>query len=593
MEAFAARVRRLLGVPVALVSLVRRDEQVFPGMTGLPEPWASRRSTPLTHSFCQHVVSSAKPLVIADARDHDLVRDNLAVLDLGVLAYAGIPLTDEQGNVLGSLCAIDTRPRNWDEEHLELLGDLAAACSTELRLRLAKVDAQQERRRRDQLDAELRRAFARSRTLLDASQSFSEAMTVDGVRDRIGLLVHSELAPDYVGLSLLEDDGTVLRLQDPQFPAGPAGQWTRYELGSSLPTVTAVREDRIVFFPSRAEFDRFHPEPARRLHADLRLEAVVAVPLPGPAGPVGSFMLGWHTVREIEPADLVTITTIAGYAAQALARARRRQVERQAAAETRRMSETLQRSLLTRPFEPDHLELAVRYVPATADTQVGGDWYDAFLSRDGALSVVIGDVAGHDRNAVAAMGQLRNLLRGIAYALRESPAAVIGELDGAIRQLSVGTIATAVLGRVEQTADHTSRGLRRFRWVNAGHPPPLLISAAGTPGLLSTPPDLLLGADPDCRRTDHTVDIFPGDTLLLYTDGLVERRGADLDEGFGWLEEAARRHAGLPLEEFCDALLAEVGDQRGDDVALLALRAHREDRPRPSEAGPEVLVPRD
>ncbi|WP_181783410.1 GAF domain-containing SpoIIE family protein phosphatase [Pseudonocardia pini] len=585
MEAFAARVRQLLAVPVALVSLVREDRQVFPGMTGLPEPWAGRRSTPLTHSFCRHVVTSAEPLVVEDARDHELVRDNLAVAELGVVAYAGMPLTDGPGNVLGSLCAIDSRPRRWSGDQLDLLRDLAAACSTELRLRLARVDADRERRHRDQLDAELRRAFARSQTLLEASQAFSAALTVEEVRDRIGLLVHTDLAPDYVGLSLLDDEGGMHRLQDALFPAGERRtRWVHYALGSPLPTATAVRENRVVSFRGRAEFDAAHPEAERRLHAELGLEAVVAVPLPGPEGPVGAFVLGWHTVRDVGPADQVTITTIAGYAAQALARARVVQLERQAAVATRRMSETLQRSLLTQPFEPDHLELAVRYVPATADTQVGGDWYDAFLLRDGALSVVIGDVAGHDREAVAAMGQLRNLLRGIAYSLDAPPATILGELDGAIRLLSVDTIATALYGRVEQPAAHGAHGLRLFRWTNAGHPPPLLVEPDGTARLLHTSPDLLLGARPDAARADHTADLRPGATLLLYTDGLVERRGADLDEGFAWLAQAAGRHAGRALDEFCDALLDEIGERRDDDVALLALRAHPEDRPLPPEA---------
>lgn len=593
MDAFASRVRRLLDVPVALVSLVREDQQVFPGMVGLPQPWAARRSTPLTHSFCQHVVASGAPLVIEDAREHDLVRNNAAVPDLGVVAYAGMPLTDGAGNVLGSLCAIDSRPRRWDEQQLDLLGDLARACSTELRLRLAKVDADRERHHRDRLDSELRRAFARTRTLLEASQAFAQAMTVDEVRDRIGRLMDSDLAPDYVGVSLLDDTGTMRRLRDRHFPEGERDRapWLRYYLDAALPTATAVRENRVVHFADRTQFARAHPGPVRRLHAEMGLEAVVAVPLPGPQGPIGSFLLGWGTAREVGPADLVSITTIAGYAAQALHRARGVEKERQASAQSRRMSETLQRSLLTQPFEPDHLQLAVRYVPATADTQVGGDWYDAFLLRDGAVSVVIGDVAGHDWDAVAAMGQFRNLLRGIAYSVQEPPAAVLEELDGAIRQLSVGALATALYGRIEQPADYAERGLRLFRWANAGHPPPLLLEPGAAPRLLHTPPDMLLGADPSTRRTDHTVDVHPGATLLLFTDGLVERRGADLDEGFDWLERTALRFAALPLEQFCDALLREIGDNRDDDVALLTLRAHREDEPRPVEAGPEVLDP--
>ncbi len=126
-ERFARLVRRQLGVPVALVTLVSAEEQVFPGAVGLPEPWQTRRRTPLTHSFCQHVVRSAEPLLISDAREHPLVADNLAIPDLQVVAYAGIPLIDRGGQALGSLCVIDSRPRRPTDEQVELVTDLAAA----------------------------------------------------------------------------------------------------------------------------------------------------------------------------------------------------------------------------------------------------------------------------------------------------------------------------------------------------------------------------------------------------------------------------------------------------------------------------------
>ncbi|GAA4862016.1 PP2C family protein-serine/threonine phosphatase [Actinomycetospora straminea] len=165
MEWYAERVRRWLDVPVALVSLVRPDEQVFPGAAGLAEPYRSTRRTPLSHSFCQHVVLTGTPLVVEDSRDHPLVRDNLAVRDLAVVAYAGMPLTDAAGNVLGSLCAIDVRPRRWRSTELDALADLAAGCATELRLRLARRDADEERARRDALEASLRDSVERSVTV--------------------------------------------------------------------------------------------------------------------------------------------------------------------------------------------------------------------------------------------------------------------------------------------------------------------------------------------------------------------------------------------------------------------------------------------
>jgi diguanylate cyclase (GGDEF)-like protein len=127
----------LLGVPVALVSLVERDRQFFKSACGLAGDWAQARQTPLSHSFCQHVVARRQPLVIADAREHPLVADNLAVRDLSVIAYAGLPLTLADGHVVGAFCAIDTRRHDWTEQELRILDDLAVAIRTQLELRRA------------------------------------------------------------------------------------------------------------------------------------------------------------------------------------------------------------------------------------------------------------------------------------------------------------------------------------------------------------------------------------------------------------------------------------------------------------------------
>ena len=136
---------RLLRAPVALVSLVDADRQFFKSCVGLPEPWRSARQTPLSHSFCQHAVTSGQPLIIGDARQHPLVRDNLAIADLGVVAYAGIPLRSASGEVLGSFCVIDTSPREWTGEELETLHALAASAAAELELRRAAAEQQAQR----------------------------------------------------------------------------------------------------------------------------------------------------------------------------------------------------------------------------------------------------------------------------------------------------------------------------------------------------------------------------------------------------------------------------------------------------------------
>ena len=125
---------QVLNAPVALVSLVDADRQFFKSCLGLPEPRAAQRWAPLSHSFCQHAVARREPLVVDDAREDDVLRDNLAIRDMGVIAYAGIPLIDGEGNALGTLCVIDSQPRHWTTHQIQLLSDLAASVVTEITL---------------------------------------------------------------------------------------------------------------------------------------------------------------------------------------------------------------------------------------------------------------------------------------------------------------------------------------------------------------------------------------------------------------------------------------------------------------------------
>ena len=142
LDRYARMVQTYLGVPTALVSLVDSARQFFPGAAGLCEPWDSARETPLTHSICQYVVGRGEPVVSSDIRADPELSASLANPVLGVVAYAGMPLTDANGHILGVLCAIDTEPRIWASSELEALADLAAACSSEIRLRTAAASAQ-------------------------------------------------------------------------------------------------------------------------------------------------------------------------------------------------------------------------------------------------------------------------------------------------------------------------------------------------------------------------------------------------------------------------------------------------------------------
>jgi serine phosphatase RsbU (regulator of sigma subunit) len=255
--------------------------------------------------------------------------------------------------------------------------------------------------------------------------------------------------------------------------------------------------------------------------------------------------------------------------AQGLHRAGTRQAERRATAMERELAEALQRSLLATPVQPDRTEVAVRYQPAGEGAHIGGDWYDAFTLPDGPLTVVVGDVTGHDRRAAAAMSEIRSLLRGISYALRKPPALVLTGLQEAMQGYAVEVFATVVLAQIEE-ADH---GTRTLRWSNAGHPPPVLIARDGSVRLLETRPETLLGTRRKVARTDHTVELAPGTSVIFYTDGLIERRGATLDDGLAELTRVLDGCAAMTAEQVCDHLLDCFAGDTEDDVVLAVVRA--------------------
>jgi GAF domain-containing protein len=134
-DRLASLAARVVGAPVALVTAVDQDRQFFKSCLGLPEPWATRRETPLSHSFCQHVVAARETVIITDARQDSRVIDNLAIRDLGVIAYLGVPLITSDGQAIGTLCVIDHEPRTWTKDEISLITDIAAAVVTEITLR--------------------------------------------------------------------------------------------------------------------------------------------------------------------------------------------------------------------------------------------------------------------------------------------------------------------------------------------------------------------------------------------------------------------------------------------------------------------------
>jgi phosphoserine phosphatase RsbU/P len=209
---------------------------------------------------------------------------------------------------------------------------------------------------------------------------------------------------------------------------------------------------------------------------------------------------------------------------------------------------------------------AARYVPATQAAEVGGDWYDAFRLPGGATAIVVGDLAGHDIDTAVHMAEARSILRALAVDHDEPPGRVLCRLDAVMTRLRVGRSGTCVYVQLVE-----SDGTWTALLANAGHPPPLLLSD-GTARYLDNPPEALLGAGIDRPRTTVEVPLPPGSTLLLYTDGLIERRDRGLDDMLGELRAAAAPLADTTVEQLCDDLLARFAANPADDVCVLALR---------------------
>ena len=558
MERLARLVASTLQVPVALVSLVEKDRQVFPGMVGLAEPWATSRQTPLSHSMCQHVTASGSPLILPDAREDERTCDNLAIGDLGVIAYAGMPLTDGQGHVLGSLCAIDTRPRSWAPQELADLADLAEACTADLRLRIVSVQAHV--------------ALERSKLTLRAAEELADTSSLADVRIKVRDLVTGGLRPAYIGLALLEGE-QLRRLPDPEISYPAEIVDSVFPLSSSRPSARAVRQGQIVVITDRSAMERDYGPGAAATFDASGLNTAVCVPLPGTRRTLGALILGWATPYQIDVSERAILSTIAGYTGRAVERAlyldERITVARQ-----------LQQAMLTDLPAAPGLRLAALYRPAARADLVGGDWYDAYplLSHaDGAsvpapLAVTVGDITGHDMRAAAIMGQVRSMLRQADLDHQSlGPAAAVTAVENACHVVSLDATGTLVHAHLHPLG--TGDGWQ-LTWTNAGHPPPLLVHPDGRAERLNSHELLLWPGMPDSRRTDRHRILAPGTRLLLYTDGLIEQRGADtsiaIDRAAAVLAAAP---ADQPLSDLLQTVLGEVaGPSSRDDIVLLAVQ---------------------
>jgi stage II sporulation SpoE-like protein/GAF domain-containing protein len=400
----------------------------------------------------------------------------------------------------------------------------------------------------------------RLRHLLDAVGAVSADMDTRTVLHHIVEAATDLVAARYGALGVLSESGKVIDLitvgvDDPQACAAmglPQGHGLLHTLVDDR---EPLRVADVATHPHAVGFPPGHPVMRTLLGVPLMVRGTVYGDL---------YLADKLDGTPFDDDDEGLLTALAGAAGISLENARLYE-------QLKRAAEHFQRRML--PVLPDlaPLKAAARYEPASELPKLGGDWYDAMVLPDGATCVVVGDVTGHDVEAAPLMGQIRNMLRAIALDRCGPPGLIMSRLDHALTMFADPPTATLVLGRIER--GRGEGGEYSFGWSNAGHLPPLLVGADGSARYLAPAAHgIPVGIDASVSRYSHEHPLPSGSTLLLFTDGLVERRDRDIDTGLDDLAEQAARLATAPLEELCDTVISRSRQVFDDDVALLVLR---------------------
>jgi serine phosphatase RsbU (regulator of sigma subunit)/integral membrane sensor domain MASE1/anti-sigma regulatory factor (Ser/Thr protein kinase) len=404
--------------------------------------------------------------------------------------------------------------------------------------------------------------------LAGASQLLSRSLDVDQILERLAQLTVPRLA-DWCSVDLVDDAGfrnVAITHVDPDRVNLARELRRRYPIDPEDPTgaPNAVRTGMSELYEEVT--DELLRQSARddehlRILRELDLMSAMVVPLSARGRTLGAVtFVSAESKRRFGPEDLQLAEDFASRAALATDNALLYQHEHEAAT-------SLQNSLLPRelPTIPG-IQLAARYLPATHELEVGGDWYDVIVLPSGEVALVIGDVAGRGLDAATVMGQLRTTTRVYAFA-GYSPAETVERLNATVADAfdpsDMATLVYLVLDPASSTV----------RYVNAGHLPPLVLGPDSKVSQLDGPHSLPIGVRPYGRYQAVEARLEVGSTLILYTDGLIERRGESIDNGIERLRMVLE-HASASFDELPDALLEQVApaDQRSDDIALLALR---------------------
>lgn len=458
-------------------------------------------------------------------------------------ATAALPLIDRRQRVIGALGLAWPQAQEFTE-----------AQKNEIRVvaRLA-ADALS---RAQQLEAE-RAARKRTERLQAMMTALVAAASLDEVKASVfqhGLLPFGATAARMV-LADQGQPGQLMTVNAVGLPEPALTEWREFPLSAYSPSRKALATGTVVYVPTRADLEREFPA-AQLSFAGPPQRAWAAVPLRSSGRALGVFTLIFNQENPLdEGRDQLALTALGSAIADAISRAARHDSDRD-------LVVSVQRSLLAGALPEQHdLQLGAEYLPAEARYGIGGDWYDAIPLADGRMMLIVGDVAGHGLEAAISMGQVRSAARALAPAYQ--PAGLLEALDQFICSTIREPLATAAVAIIDPAS-------RTLRYCLAGHPPPLLRAPDGSVSTLDEASGVLLGLETR-DRPERVVRFAPASSLVLFTDGLIERRDQGVDAGIAWLADELKKELPPDPAELCDTLVRQsvARNGRDDDTAVL------------------------
>jgi PAS domain S-box-containing protein len=541
--------RRVLGADASYLYLVGDDGRLTlsSSRSSVPvevrEPWLS---VALDETSSIGAAAQARDVVIVRSAAERRRRFPLlaeAALETGASSSLAIPLVFAD-RVLGVLFVAFTEARNFDQRDLGFIRNIGRLCAQALER--ARLYEQEQRTR---LNAE--ETSERLRQLEAIASIGLAAHNLDELLEELLPFLRALLHADRATLLMLDTRRNELRVRASAGLDPETARQVAVPMGRGLDGTIAAEGRPLIADDVRVA--GAHSEYLRRRGGSL-----LGVPLRHSGEVLGVLHVGSDQVAAFDEQDLRLLELAAERVSLAVERAALFEREHEIAT-------TLQRSVRPQRLpEIDRVELAARYCPGTKDLQVGGDWYDVIELGDGRIGLAMGDVVGKGVRAAASMAQVRNALR--VYALEGlRPSSVLTRLNHVAE--STGTSFATLLYMLVD--------VKRLicRYASAGHPPAVVVRRGQEPVFLEGGRSVPLGVSRDPGYRQEVIRLRPGDTLLLYTDGLVERRHRSLDEGLSMLLEIVG-HGPLELEPLLDHVLEMLAadSEPTDDIALLAFR---------------------